>query len=188
MDFEKEQDIIYTDDEPNQEFEIDNANVADWAIEKIKEEEARIALFVQVANEKIEDLKTKIADETRKSEGRTGYLKHKLAEYLDRDDVPAKQTKTKKTLTLPSGKIDVIFPKKTIIARNGKDIKTNENLINYCKENSPEFIATKESIKWADFKKVLTIDSDGNVIDTLTGEFLSDLTVDNGVTEVRINE
>lgn len=180
---------MYFDNEENtEEFIIDTAGKADWAIEKIREEETRLNLFIQVANDKIEQLKEKIDEETRKSENRTGYLKVKLAEYLDRDDVPAKQTKTKKTLTLPSGKIDVIFPKRTIVATNGKDIKSNENLINYCKENAPEFIKSKESVDWAGFKKVLTIDDDGNVVDSLTGEYLTDLTVDNGKTEVRIHE
>lgn len=148
------------------EFFIENADTANWAISKIKEERARRDLFIEAANAQIDRLKSQIADEKEKCNNRTAFLLLKLDLFLD--DAPARETKTQLSLDLPAGKL-VRKLSKT------KFVRDDDKLIESLKDS--EYVERKPSIKWGELKKDLTV-LDGIVMRKSTGEILDGITVE----------
>ena len=150
----------------------------DWAIEQVIEEQERFKLYEQAINHKIEKLKEDLLQEKEKSENRTSWLRFKLGEYIKRDDVPAKDTKTQMSLKLPSGTI------KFIKSKLDYD-RDDDELLEYCKENATDFIKIKESVNWIEFKKHLEIKND-IVINKDTGEIIDGINVIEVVPKIEI--
>ena len=104
------------------DFCIDNADKANWAIEKIKEERERLSLFEQVAKNKIGELEQQIIDQKEKCNQRTANLLEKLNIYLD--TVPFKKSKTQYEFELPAGKLVRKLSKRK---RNRRAVRTGWN-------------------------------------------------------------
>lgn len=159
-------------------FQIDTPAIADWAIQKVREEQDRMALYRQAVEERIKTMQEELQKEERKSEGRTTWLKFKLNEYLDH--VPARKTKTKVSLKLPSGTIERKMETFDYIPTSGqKDIKTNTKVLEWVKENvanANEMVEQKESLKWKEFKENLQIIGD-DVFYKPTGEMVDVLSI-----------
>lgn len=170
-DFEKQ-------NETKKKFIITAPEQADWAIEQVIEEQERFKLYEQAINHKIEKLKEDLLQEKEKSENRTSWLRFKLGEYIKRDDVPAKDTKTQMSLKLPSGTI------KFIKSKLDYD-RDDDELLEYCKENATDFIKIKESVNWVEFKKHLEIKND-IVINKDTGEIIDGINVIEVVPKIEI--
>lgn len=147
-------------------FKIDNDKKADWAITQIKEAEAERDRLITLAEEQIIDLNDRIEELKNKCINDTKYLRSCLAEYFE--TVPVKETKTQKTYKLLSGTL--VFKKPSV-----KIIHDDAKLIEFLKDS--EFIETKQSIKWAEYKKLLTVSGD-DVIDSETGEIVDGCTVE----------
>lgn len=149
-----------------QEFSINSADFANWAIERVKEERARRDLFLEAAQGQIERLQQQIKNASDKCNARTGFLLIKLDEYLE--SVPAKETKTQKSLELPAGKLVRKLP-------SIEFVRDNEKLIEALK--GTDFVEMKANLKWAEFKKNLTV-VDGLVVHNSTGEAVEGLSVE----------
>ena len=147
-------------------FVIDDDKKADWAVMQIKEAECERDRLIELANSQIEDLKLKIGEITDKCSRDTAYLKGQLAEYFA--TVPQKETKTQRTYKLLSG---TLVLKKPSIKINHDD----EKLIEWLSET--EYVETKKSLKWGEYKKNLTVQGD-DVIDIETGEVVEACTVE----------
>ena len=78
------------------EFEIKTAQQADWAISKIAEERARAEFFINCAKEEKARLDNQIKDAEKKLEYATSFLTGKLGQFLEKEEVPKKKTKTLK--------------------------------------------------------------------------------------------
>ena len=160
------------------EFEIADASTADWAISKIAEERKRTQYFVDVAKKEIENLEKQIKDMEDKCERSVQYLSGCLGKYLERDDVPTKKTTTQESVTLPAGKIIKKFAKTEFRMPNGKSVtnsKGDAELVKEVADINDEFIKTKQEVDWANLKKHLDVDDEGNVIYKDTGEFLESI-------------
>lgn len=160
------------------EFEIADASTADWAISKIAEERKRTQYFIDVAKKEIENLEKQIKDMEEKCERSVQYLSGCLGKYLERDDVPTKKTTTQESITLPAGKIIKKFAKTEFRMPNGKSVtnsKGDEKLVKEVADINDEFIKTKQEVDWANLKKHLDVDDEGNVIYKDTGEFLESI-------------
>lgn len=160
------------------EFEIVDASTADWAISKIAEERKRTQYFVDVAKQEIENLKKQIKEMEEKCDRSVQYLSGCLGKYLERDEVPTKKTTTQESVTLPAGKIIKKFAKTEFKMPNGKSItdsKGDAKLIKEVADINYEFIKTKQEVDWANLKKHLDVDAEGNVIYKDTGEFLESI-------------
>lgn len=115
-------------------------------------------------------LKAKLDDMKINTDRRTSYLRYKLNEYLD--VAPSKKTKTQVKLVTPHGNLVRTLPKWTFASLVGaKDMKSDTNLLEWCKEEAPEYIKVAESVDWAGLKKRFYVDGNG-VIDMETGEFV----------------
>ena len=165
-------------EEGAKEFEISDASTADWAISKIAEERKRTQYFVDVAKQEIENLKKQIKEMEEKCDRSVQYLSGCLGKYLEREEVPTKKTTTQESVTLPAGKIIKKFAKTEFRMPNGKsvtDSKCDAKLVKEVTNINNEFIKTKQEVDWANLKKHLDVDDEGNVIYKDTGEFLESI-------------
>lgn len=147
-------------------FKIENDKTAEWALTQIQEAETERDRLIAIAEEKIKDLTNKIEELNSHCEDETKYLRSCLAMYFE--TVKSKETKTQKSYKLLSGTL--IFKKPSV-----KIVHDDKKLLEFLKDS--EFIETKQSIKWAEYKKLLTISGD-EVIDSETGEIVDGCTVE----------
>lgn len=147
-------------------FKIENDKTADWAITQIHEAETERDRLIALAEAQIEDLNNKIEELKTKCDNDTKYLRSCLAMYFE--TVPSKETKTQKSYKLLSGTL--VFKKPSV-----KIVHDDEKLIEFL--DGTEFVETKKSLKWGEYKKILTI-SDNEVIDSETGEIVEACTVE----------
>lgn len=148
------------------EFRVDNDRKADWALERIAEAESERDRLLALAQQEIDELKAEMEKIAEKYDRDTGYLKACLKEYFA--TVDSKETKTQATYKLLHGSLVWKKPKQKI---NHDDAELLKALA------GTEYIETKESVKWGEYKKNLTI-QDGQVIDTTTGELVTGCSVE----------
>ena len=148
------------DYELDESFSITDDKLADWAIRKIKEEEAERDRLINIANDQIAELNIRINQLETQCENKTKFLKGHLAIYFG--TVPHKKTKTQESYKLLSGSLVM---KKATTKINHND----DELLTYLQANDGEdYIKIKKSVDWAEFKKNLVI-QDGQVIDKELG-------------------
>lgn len=171
------------------EFEIKTAQQADWAISKIAEERARAEFFINCAKEEKTRLDNQIKDAEKKLENATSFLTGKLAQFLEKEEVPKKETKTQISVTLPAGKIVKKLPKTEFIMQSGEDItkhKSDEDFIKEIKGIDESFIKQTEEVMWGDLKKKLAVDDDGGVYVKDTGEYIESITTQQTLPHIEI--
>jgi len=147
-------------------FKIDNDKKADWAITQIHEAEDERDRLITLAEEQIKDLNDRIDELKTKCNNDTAYLRSLLATYFE--TVKCKETKTQKSYRLISG---TLVYKKPSVKINHDDNKLIEFL------DGTEYVETKKSLKWGEYKKCLGIKGD-QVIDLDTGEIVEACTVE----------
>lgn len=155
--------------ENNEVFIIDNDQKADWAIRKIKEAQEERDRLLKIAEERLAELNEQIEGINLAYENSANYFKGALRAYFETEYVKKKETKTQQSYQLLSGKL--VFKKPAVKIVKPKD---ETALMSYLEANEfNEFIETKKTTKWAEFKKTITIDeSSGKVVSTDTGELL----------------
>lgn len=171
------------------EFEIKTAQQADWAISKIAEERERAEFFINCAKEEKAKLDNQIKDAEKKLESATSFLTSKLAQFLEKEEVPKKETKTQISVTLPAGKIVKKLPKTEFVMQGGEDVtkhKSDENFIKEIKGIDESFIKQTEEVMWGDLKKKLAVDDDGGVYVKDTGEYIESITTQQTLPHVEI--
>lgn len=171
------------------EFEIKTAQQADWAISKIAEERARAEFFINCAEEEKARLDNQIKDAKNKLENATSFLTGKLGQFLEKEEVPKKKTKTQISVTLPAGKIVKKLPKTEFIMQGGEDItkhKSDENFIKEIKGIDESFIKQTEEVMWGDLKKKLSVDDEGGVYVKDTGEYIESITTQQTLPHIEI--
>lgn len=147
-------------------FVIDTDQKAEWALKKILEARAEKERLTSLVNSEIDLLNVRQAEIDRRYENETGYLMSKLSEYMQ--TVNCKATKTQATYELLSGKLVMKFAK--------TELKENPELLEWCKQNAPEYVKTKEEVMWGEFKKNLEATEEG-VILANTGEFVEGVAI-----------
>jgi hypothetical protein len=154
-------DSMAAEDQP---FIIDDDYKAEWALNKMSEERAHTQRMVNVCNTMINKYQVEIQKLKEQLESKTGYLRFQLQEYFK--TVPHKATKTQETYKLPSGTLKLKF-------KESEYVKDEEALTAWAKNNTPEFVKVKESVNWAEMKKVVNVSGgyvciDGEIIDGVT--------------------
>ena len=171
------------------EFEIKTAQQADWAISKIAEERERAEFFINCAKEEKARLDNQIKDAEKKLENATSFLTGKLGQFLEKEEVPKKETKTQISVTLPAGKIVKKLPKTEFIMQGGEDVtkhKSDEDFIKEIKGIDESFIKQTEEVMWGDLKKKLAVDDDGGVYVKDTGEYIESITTQQTLPSIEI--
>lgn len=180
-------DELTSEDNEQSDFIIKDATMANWAINKVVEEQKRFGLYEEVAKAEMQRIKEELAEEKRKSEARTSFLRIKLGDYLEREDVPAKTTKTQKTLTLPAGTIKKKLPHMEYCAIDADKPNNSPQLIELLQDIAPVFIKTETSVNWGEFKKELSFDENRTVIYNPTGEIIECMSLNYVPAEVKID-
>lgn len=151
----------------NEAFYIDTDMKADWALRTIKGEYDEVDRLIALAKSRIEELEEEIEKLNLRKEQKTGYLKMKLNEYFG--TVKKKETKTQLSYKLLSGDLVMKKPTQKIVHDDAKLIERYKDY--------PDVVEYTPKLKWAELKKDLTI-QDGKVIDTVTGEVLTECQVE----------
>ena len=148
------------EEEVKETFKVDSDSKAEWAITKIREKEAEFKRIKALCDEMIDQYKQRALDAEKALHRDTDYFKSQLKSYFDK--VPHKVTKTQESYALGLGKL--VLKKKVDIE------KDSEKLLAWVQKNAQDYIEVKESVKWGEFKKSLTLDN-GNWI-TENGEIV----------------
>lgn len=139
------------------EFKIDTDQKAEWALSKIREEQAEAQRLINVCNSQILYYQSELKKVQDKLENKTGNLKAMLFEYFQ--TVDRKATKTQETYTLPSGKLKLKYPQ--------PEYKRDDaTLIKWLKDRDmTDYIKVSESPKWGELKKTVQVAGDKACID-----------------------
>ena len=141
------------------DFEIDNIEKAEWALDKIRDHKANIDKWTQY----FEAEKRRVC---MKHENAIIKLTGKLKSFfLQMHDAGlTRSTKTMEAYNLPTGRLAMKHP-------NPKYDKDETAIIEWLRKNAPEFIKTKESIDWEGMKNAFSFVGDRMVkVDEETGE------------------
>ena len=149
--------------EEKEGWQITDDLTADWALDKIRDARAEYNRFEMVAKAKIRQIEDALTKKRMAMESETGFFEGKLRDYLER--VKAKETKTQKTYSLPSGKLKLKY--------QAPEYKRDEEiLLSYLESNNmSDYVKLKKSADWAELKK-LTKQIDNKVVNTETGEII----------------
>ena len=150
-----------------QEFTIDSDEMAEWALKKVlaaKREKDRLTALVDAERESLD---RKQADIDKRYENDTSYLLFKLSEYFK--TVEHKETKTQESYQLLSGKLVFKKPAQKLEQDKGA-------LLEWCKENAPEYVKTEQSVEWGQIKKCMKIVGEQVIYDA-TGEIVQGVAV-----------
>lgn len=148
--------------EENNDFVIDTDEKAEWAIKKIAEERAETQRYISVCEDAIKTYRDKIEKAKSDLDNKTSYLTHQLRLYMD--TVKAKESKTQKTYKLPSGTLKVKYQKPEYK-------RDEEKLTEFLKKNYTDYVETIYKPKWAEFKKIVSLNRDP-IVDEESGELI----------------
>lgn len=162
-------DVFLPEEEVKEEgFKVDDDLKADWCLDKIREANAEYNRFEMVVNAKIEQLQQALKKAQDKRDREVGFFEGKLREYFE--IVKAKETKTQKSYSLPSGKLVLKY-------QQPEFKKDEETLLSWVENNKPQFVKIKKSVDWANLKKTIKVVGDV-VIESETGEIIEGVTVE----------
>jgi hypothetical protein len=152
FDFEEEEEEEYTG------FKVEDDKAAEWCMEKIRQAEADTAMW----DAHFEAQKRRVHETNDHTiEVMKGFLRDYFAK------VPHKITKTEENYRLPSGKL-VLKKQKPQMDRD------EDALLEWVRQNHPEYIKRKEMVDWEAFKKTLKIsgecavDEEGEIVEAIT--------------------
>lgn len=148
--------------ETREQFEITDDSTAEWALKKVIEAKRERQRLLDLIDAEKANLETKKDQINKRYENDTGFLLSKLNVYLD--TVERKKTKTQETYQLLSGKLVRKFAKQKLVP-------DKEGLLEWCKQNAPEYVRHTEEAMWGDVKSKFAIVGD-TVICTDTGELV----------------
>lgn len=134
-------------------FVVDNMDKACWVLDKIRERRRKVAEIEQFALEKVNQILSWKVAEKQSLENDIAYFEALLQPYAC-EQLKGKKSKTFK---LPNGQCS--FRKGSI-----SYTKDDAALLEYVKENAPEYIKTKETVDWGEFKKTLRQVDDGRLV------------------------
>ena len=154
---ERELDNEIIERETPEGFIIDNDVKANWALKQIRKAKEEHDRLQNIIDAEFEELKTKQEQINKKLEQETSYLKGLL--YIYFQGVEHKETKTQESYKLLDGSLVYKKPSVSIVKPD------EERLLAYLRQaDHMEYIETKESVRWGELKKTLTLTDTGEII------------------------
>ena len=145
-------------------WKVDSMSAANWAIEKIRSRRAEIEELKKFAAAKKAQIDSWLEEQTDSLQDDIDFFEAKLKPFV----ADMLQGKKSKTMKFPCGSCSF---KKTA----PKFTKDEEVLTQWVLLNEKDYINTKYSVNWADFKKTLQYAQDGKMI-TADGEVVPGVT------------
>lgn len=153
--------------EEREQFEVIDDSTAEWALKKVleaKRERERLLELVEAEKALLDEKEKKI---NIRYDYDTANLLSQLYAYFD--TVAKKKTKTQESYQLLSGKLVRKFPKQKLVP-------DKTALLEWCKDNAPEYIKHTEEAMWGEIKSKFAIMGDV-VVNSSTGEVVSCVSV-----------
>ena len=156
------------DELDREEWHITDDSGAEWALQRIAEEQAEFERLKNLGEKQIEDIKNKVEAAQKRYENSTAYFNTKLLEYFQ--SVPHKKTKSGiEKYALLSGTLTLKPPAL-------KPAVDDEKLVEWLAANGyTDYIKTKQTAAWGDFKKSLDLSSGVPIVKD-TGEVVEGIT------------
>ena len=156
------------DELDREEWHITDDSGAEWALQRIAEEQAEFKRLKNLGEKQIEDIKNKVEAAQKRYENSTAYFNAKLLEYFQ--SVPHKKTKSGiEKYVLLSGTLTLKPPAL-------KPTVDDEKLVEWLAANGyTDYIKTKQTAAWGDFKKSLDLSSGVPIVKD-TGEVVEGIT------------
>ena len=151
-------------------FTVKDASSAEWVMEKIAEKQAEIAEMTRQRDKMLARYNEWYAAGTEALNGDIAYFEKLLADWAREELAEGKA----KSISLPSGRVGFRAAAPKVTFAGAPVDKTSAAFVTLTKQVAPEYVETKESVKWADFKKTLTLAENGAVV-TESGEILPDM-------------
>lgn len=155
-----------------QGFVIDTPEKAEWALQKIAEEERAAQAYIDACKGQIERYKNLAVECERKLEQDTSYLRGLLGSYMMRS-APVRKAKDSASLVLPSGRVRLKYD-------HYKMVPDEDKLVDVYDGTS--YVEYEPKLKWGELKKTLTIVGAGTgrpkVINRDTGEVVEGVDVE----------
>lgn len=153
-------------DESNAErFSVNDIRSAEWCLKRIRwceKKKADAQEFVKAEKQRLDEYLSKVNSEQDAS---IDYFTELLQPYAMQELEGSK----KRTIELPSGKLS--FRKQAPLFE-----VADEELMEFVKEQAPEYVQIKESVDWKNFKATLTVTEDGRCV-TEDGQLVPGVTV-----------
>lgn len=151
-------------------FTVKDASSAEWVMEKIAEKQAEIAEMTRQRDKMLARYNEWYAAGTEALNGDIAYFEKLLSDWAREELAEGKA----KSISLPSGRVGFRAAAPKVTFAGAPVDKTSTAFVTLTKQVAPEYVETKESVKWADFKKTLTLAENGAVV-TESGEILPDM-------------
>lgn len=157
--------------EEKERFVVTDESSAEWTMEKLAEcEKSRADINAQY--EKMVERYTEWRDkQIEEIDNSVSYFEGLLREWAGAKLEGSK----KKSISLPSGRVGFRAGTTSYMYGGKKVDKNDADFVNLVKQIAPETIETKESVKWADFKRRLQVTDSGKVV-TNDGEIVEGMT------------
>lgn len=130
-------------------FTIDNDSKADWAVEKIKAEEAEFKRLEKIYFDRLKEMNEKMKELEDRRDRRTYNLKTLLLAYYY-EAGPTKTTKTTATRELISGKL-------VMKKQQPEYVRDETDMIAWAETTAPDFVRIEKKISWGELKKQVTL-------------------------------
>ena len=130
-----------------QGFVIDTPEKAEWALQKIAEEERAAQAYIDACKGQIERYKKLAVECERKLEQDTSYLRGLLGSYMMRS-APVRKAKDSASLVLPSGRVRLKYDHYKMVPDEDKLIQTFDG---------SKYVDYTPKLKWGELKKSLAI-------------------------------
>lgn len=160
---------VIGDAEPEQpdseSFMVDNDEKAEWALSKIREEQAEATRIKDTCQRMIKHYEGEMRKAEQDLNNNTEYFKSQLERYFGTVKTKKSPKGTQETYKLPSGTLKRKYP-------NPKYDVDDKKLVEWLKERKMEdYIEVKEKAKWGEFKKAVkqagskVVDENGEVVE-----------------------
>lgn len=163
--------IIETEKEREENWTVDDAGKAEWAITKIKTARTEIQKAKQKRDELIAHAEEIFKQDTAQLDDDIKFFTQKLKPYAENHLIGKSRT-----IKLPAGKLKFTKQPDKFIFDGGEEASSkSEKLLEWCQKNCPTYIKQKVtySVDWAALKKNLVAENsevctkDGEIIDGL---------------------
>lgn len=156
--------------ELKERFTVTDASSAEWVMGKLAEKQAEIAEMGRQRDKMLARYNEWYEEGTAALNGDIAYFEKLLADWARGELAEGK----KKSIALPSGRVGFRASAPKVTFAGAPVDKESVAFVTMAKQVAPEYVETKESVKWADFKKSLTLAENGAVV-TESGEILPEM-------------
>lgn len=156
--------------ETKERFTVTDASSAEWVMGKLAEKQAEIAEMGRQRDKMLARYNEWYEKGVSALTGDIAYFEKLLADWAREELAGGKA----KSISLPSGRVGFRAAPAAVTFVGTPVDKTNVAFVAMVKKSAPEYVETKESVKWGDLKKTLTFADGGKVI-SADGEVLTEM-------------